>query len=194
MIDKVFKTLGASNHTEGERQENDLYCTDPNAVEWLLQLEDIPKDKVVWECAAGKEHISNVFKEHGYIVRTTDLIQYSPHIETLDFLSPDNNQAMDCTIVTNPPYKYAQQFVEKAFSLVNEGNKVIMFLKIQFLEGKQRRLLFDNHPPKTIWVSSSRISCAKDGEFDKYNGSALCYCWFVWEKGYNGDTVVKWFN
>jgi len=25
-------------------------------------------------------------------------------------------------------------------------------------------------------------------------GGAIAYAWFVWEKGYKGDTVLKWFN
>lgn len=44
-------------------------------------------------------------------------------------------------------YKYAQQFVEKALSIIPEGKKVAMFLKLQFLEGKARRALFRSTPP-----------------------------------------------
>ena len=29
----IFKTLGASNHTERERQKDDFYSTDPKALE-----------------------------------------------------------------------------------------------------------------------------------------------------------------
>jgi len=39
--------------------------------------------------------------------------------------------------------------------------------------------------------------CAKNGEFEKMiaaGGSAVAYAWFVWEKDYKGDTVVKWIN
>jgi len=25
-------------------------------------------------------------------------------------------------------------------------------------------------------------------------GSAVAYAWFIWEKGYKGDTIVKWIN
>lgn len=33
----IFTTLGASNHTEKEREINDYYATDPIAVNALLQ-------------------------------------------------------------------------------------------------------------------------------------------------------------
>lgn len=59
-----------------------------------------------------------------------------------------------------------------------------MFLKIQFLEGKERRKLFEEHPPKTVYVSSSRLNCAKNGDFITYPKSAMAYAWYVWEKGY----------
>lgn len=29
----------------------------------------------------------------------------------------------------------------------------------------------------------------KDG-----GGSAVAYGWYIWEKGYTGNTTVKWFN
>ena len=35
----VFKTLGASNHTDADRQREDYYATEPKATEWLLKLE-----------------------------------------------------------------------------------------------------------------------------------------------------------
>ena len=97
-------------------------------------------------------------------------------------------------IITNPPYKFAKEFVEQAIKSVPDGHKVAMFLRLLFLEGKQRRKLFDIYPPKTVYVSSSRIDCAKNGDFDSSNGMAQAYAWFVWEKGYSGSTTVKWFN
>jgi len=111
-------------------------------------------------------------------------------------LAIDNLEQWDGDIITNPPFKYAQQFVEKALSLIPDGKKVAMFLRIQFLETKERREFFKSYPPKTVYVSSKRILCAMNGEFANYskNGSAACYCWFIWQKGFNGETVLKWFN
>ena len=72
-----------------------------------------------------------------------------------------------------------------------------MFLKVTFLEGKERKNLFLAFPPKVIYVSSSRILCAKNGDFQKMKdggGSAVAYAWYVWEKGYKGETIIKWIN
>ena len=186
----VFKTLGASNHANGERQHEDYYATEPKATEWLCRLEQF--DGRILEPASGEGHISEVLKAAGYEVVSRDLVDRG-YGEVADFLAIDN-QEWKGNIVTNPPYKYAQQFVEKALSIIPEGKKVAMFLKLQFLEGKARRALFRSTPPIRVWVSSSRLNCAKNGDFNANQGGALAYAWFVWEKGYKGDTTVKWFN
>lgn len=186
----VFKTLGANNHSLGEREENDYYATEPKATEWLLKLETF--NSPILEPSCGEGHISEVLIKGGYRVVSRDLINRG-YGEVVDFLSIDNTE-WNGDIITNPPYKYAQEFVEKALQIIPDGHKVAMFLKVQFLEGKRRRKMFDITPPKRIWVSSSRLKCAMNGEFDKMASSAASYAWFVWEKGFRGDTIVKWFN
>lgn len=189
----IFKTLGASNHTEEERQNEDYYATDPIAAELLLSEETFNKN--IWECACGEGHLANVFNRHGYNVRYSDIINRCNN-EILDFLSPENTH-WDGDIITNPPYKFAKEFVEKSLEIIPEGNKVAMFLKILFLEGKERKKLFQKYPPKIIYVSSSRILCAKNGDFQKMKdggGSAVAYAWFIWEKGFKDNTIVKWIN
>lgn len=190
----IFKTLGASNHTEKERQANDYYATDPIAAELLLQQEEFLHD--IWECASGENHLADVFKKHGHNVRTSDIVKRTPTTEEYDFLSMDNT-SWNGDIITNPPYKLATEFIYKALSILREGNKVAMFLKVQFMEGKERKHLFTNFPPKVIYISSSRIMCAKNGDFETMRvggGSAVAYAWYVWEKGYKGDTIIKWIN
>ena len=86
------------------------------------------------------------------------------------------------------------QFVEQALSMIQEGHKVAMFLKLTFLEGKQRAKLFKENPPIRIWVSSSRLKCAKNGDFEQFKSSATAYAWFIWEKGYKGYPEIRWFN
>ena len=105
-----------------------------------------------------------------------------------------NFSRWDGDIITNPPYKYAQQFVEHALSITQEGTKLAFFMKLLFLEGQKRRTLFKNAPPKRIWISSSRILCAKNGKFDNSKSSAVAYCWFVWKKKFKGNPTIGWFN
>lgn len=186
----VFRNLGASNHSKEIREENDYYATSPKAVKLLLDEETFNAN--IWECACGELHINNVLNEYGYNVRNSDLIKRVENIEQLDFLQSTEKWHGD--IITNPPYKYAQEFVEKSIDLIEDGNKVAMLLRLQFLEGKRRKELFKKYPPKYVYVFSGRINCAKNGDFITYNSSALSYAWFVWEKGYKGETIIRWIN
>ena len=184
----VVGPLGASNHSDTERETNDFYATDPKAAEWLIKLEDL--DHNIYEPACGQGHISKVLEAHGFNVKSTDLIDRGYGVGGIDFLKYQDT--FDGDIVTNPPYSLAQEFVEHALQVVSDGHKVCMFLKVQFLEGKSRKKLFTETPPRRVWVSSSRIACIK-------NGTEVCsaiqaYAWYVWEKGYHGDPVLKWFN
>ena len=187
----VFKTLGASNHADHERQREDYYATEPAATEWLCKLEHF--DGPILEPSCGEGHISRVLMAHGYEVESRDLIDRGFGTGGCDFLAIDNVE-WEGDIVTNPPYKYAQEFVEKALQIIPEGRKVAMFLKLTFCEGKARKALFKNTPPQCIYVSSSRLKCAMNGDFDSIAGSATAYAWFVWRKGYKGETVLRWFN
>ena len=191
MKEDIFRNIGATNHSISKiRAENDYYATDPIAGYLLLEVE--PDLANIWECACGAGHLAKVFESFSKLSKATDLIDRG-YGDVEDFLlnkEPYNNG----DIVTNPPYKYAQQFVEHALNKVDVGRKVCMFLKVLFLEGKARKELFNKYPPKTIYISSSRINCAKNGDFDTYTSSAIAYAWFIWEKGYCGETIIKWTN
>lgn len=71
-----------------------------------------------------------------------------------------------------------------------------MFLKLSFLEGQARYSFYKTNPPKYVYVFSERVACAKNGDFysdsGKKIGSAVAYAWYVWQKGFTGDPVIKW--
>ena len=191
----VYTTLGASNHTEDEREQHDYYATDPIAIDVLINDGESEINHNVWECACGEGHLAKRLSDYGYNVTATDLIDRGFGTGGVNFL--ETNTIFNGDIITNPPYKYAVKFIEHALDIIPTGNKVFMFLKLQFLEGKSRKELFKKYPPKCIYVSSSRILCAKNGDFEgmkKSGGSAVAYAWYEWEKGYTGDTIIKWVN
>jgi len=158
-----------------------------------LLLEQETFSHYIWEPACGEGHLSKVLIDHGYDVFSSDLVYRGFGDGQIDFLTfTDSN--LDVDIITNPPYKYAAEFVEKAMETIGDGHKVAMFLKLTFLEGKKRRDLFERYPPKTIYVSSSRLICALNGDFDNTKSSAVAYAWFVWEKGYEGAPIIRWIN
>jgi hypothetical protein len=183
----IYTTLGASSHSNGERESDDYYATEPKAASMLLELEELDN---ILEPSCGEGHLASVFKLMGKTVTSSDLIDRG-YGEVKDFFEWST---WDGDIVTNPPYKYAQEFIEHSIDIIPNGRKVAMFLKLQFLEGKKRKKMFAVNPPKKVYVSSSRIKCAINGEFDKVKSSAVAYAWFVWEKGFDGNPEIEWFN
>ena len=185
----TFKCLGASNHTDHDRQEHDYYATEPKSSELLLEIE--PQLNNIWEVSCGGGHLAEPLRKARKLRIVSDLVDRGYYPEDIS-------------------YKYPLDFLK----LIQENHYVAMFLKLTFLEGKERKKFFEDNPPIRIWVSSSRLLCAMNGEFEKpkkdkagnikldkdgnpimeRQSSAACYAWFIWQKGYKGDTVIKWFN
>lgn len=189
----TFVTLGASNHSDGEREVNDFYATDPNTLELFLDTlkkDNIKLHKNIWECACGMGHLSKVLEHKGYNVYSSDLINRGYGNYNKDFLNMEGLKGHD--ILTNPPYRYAKEFVEHSLNILDDGYYCIMLLKIQFLEGKARKELFNKYPPKYVYVNSSRQTCYINGDMSKKLNSATCYCWFIWEKGFKGEPIIRW--
>ena len=184
----TFATLAASNHSKGEREVNDYYATEPKAVELLLQKEKF--SSIILEPSCGEGHISRVLLDNGYAVKSSDLIDRG-FGEVKDYFEVDEFCG---DIITNPPYKVALDFVKHSLDIIPEGNKVAMFLKLQFLEGKARKEFYKENPPKKIYVASGRLNCAKNGKFEEFKSSAVAYAWFMWEKGYQGSPEIDWIN
>jgi hypothetical protein len=101
----VWKTLGASNHTDKERQSEDYYATDSSAIDKLLST-GIKLSNRLLEPACGEGHLSKRLEGFGYSVLSTDLIDRGYGSGGVDFLK-DYNEAnkWDGDIITNPPYK-----------------------------------------------------------------------------------------
>ena len=186
------KTLGASSHVDHDRQAEDYYATEPKAVRMLLQMEEF-KGKI-WEPACGQGHLSEEMKRLRYEVFSTDIVNRGYGDGEVDFIGIENMNETDMNIITNPPYRYADQFITRSLEILQEGKKLALFLPIRYLEGKARKQIFTHTPPCIVYISSSRLKCAINGEFEKMTGSAVSYAWFVWQKGFNGQTVLKWFN
>jgi len=186
----TFSALGASNHSNHEREKHDFYATDPNAIDSLFAVHEFSKK--IYEPACGMGHLSIRMSARGKEVKSTDLIYRGIGEGGVDFLH-DEIEPIDYDIITNPPYKYAQDFVEKSLEIVQEGNQVTMFLKLTFLEGQKRRKFFDKYPPKNIYVFSKRSQCAINGDEEMFKkSSAACYAWFVWEKGVTTKPIIDW--
>ncbi len=192
-----IKTLSGANlagmSTTRNRVVDDYYATPPEATKAILDKEIL--EGSILEPACGEGHISKVVKEYypNSEVVSTDLVNRNYGQGDIDFLTYDFNRNFD-NIITNPPFKYAKEFIERALKLANK--KVIMFAKIQLLESESRRSLFEKYPPKYIYVFSKRVNPWRNGdpldEKGKPWSSTMCFAWFVWEVGFKGEPTVRW--
>ena len=190
--------------TGNDRADNDFYATPLSATEKLLKFENIFSNELgntILEPAAGMGHISNVLKTHypNANILSTDLIKRDDKfnvdiISGIDFLSFDYKTKFD-TVITNPPFSLIDSFIKKALDISTQ--KVIMLARIQLLEGIKRHNLFKTTPLKYVYVHSQRIKPMKNGNEKNDDGttlqrSTICFAWFVWEHGYNGEPKIRW--
>jgi len=195
-MNPTMKIVGSSNHTQEERQKNDYYATDPQAFKdflWAFQDRDQEElDRMIWEPACGEGNLAKLLMKRGHIVLATDKIDRD-FGNVHDFLENKDRLEWRGDIITNPPYKGNMdiEFVKRSLDKVSPGKWVIMLFKVQFLASKKRYFLFQNLPPKYIYIHSSRIKIWKNNE-DDGGSNALDYAWYVWKKGYEGDTVTRW--
>lgn len=199
-------TIGASNFALKPREENDFYATDPIAIDKLEAAIYIPK--YVWECSCGQGHLSEQLKKYGHQVFSSDLYNRGYGISGIDFLKVNNPSDVidfklpngkDFCILTNPPFKYATEFVTHALEIIPTGGYLMLFLKTTFLEGKRRyEKIFSKTPPRFVLQFSERCDTARNGDFmglKNSGGSAVAYAWFIWQKydkEVKYDTIIDW--
>ena len=188
----VIVTNGGRNFTTTPRAAYDYYATDPRAIDRLLEKETFTNE--IWEPACGGLHLSNRLIQKGYKVYSTDIVRRADNMQVLDFLQYNPPAKNSIDIITNPPYKKGIEFVQHAIEISEGGVKIAMLFKLTFLESKKRYEFFKKHPPKTLYVFSSRITCAMNGDFNKQNQGAIAYAWYIWQVGWKGDPNIKWIS
>ena len=183
---KGYSIAGTSETRD--RVENDFYATPEESTKALLVVEEIIYP--AWEPACGQGHIARLLT--GGTVFSTDLIDRGYGV-VKDFLQDDGESTAE-TIITNPPFNLFQEFAEKALKIAKK--KVILFGKLQALEGKKRATFMQNSPLKTVYVFKSRQNPLRNGspvdEKGKPWASTMAFAWFVWEIGYKGKPNIEW--
>ena len=183
--------------TTRERVENDYYATPYDSTKVLLNNVEFTGNFL--EPCVGGGHIVEVIKQYypNEDIFYMDIVDRGYEDTLVDnFLEHDFKGQKFDNIITNPPYSLAQEFLEKSMEIINENGKVAMFLKIQFLEGVKRKEMFKKYPPKYIYVFTKRQNPWRNGKSVDEKGkpwsSTMCFAWFIWEEGFNGEPVVRW--
>lgn len=212
MDEKLQRAQSLVGTSEG-RPQLDYYPTPPAATRALLDAESF--EGPIWEPACGEGHMSDVLMAGGHEVISTDISDYGyQNMDgVMDFLDAPDDLIVP-NLITNPPFsvvvghkevkdketgeitqkpikKGCEVFVEQA--LKHTTGKVAILQKLAFLEGKERKKMFESTPFKACHVFSRRLTMYREGEKMK-NSGMIAFAWFVWEHGYTGDPVIRWID
>ena len=142
----------------------------------------------VWEPACGQGHMARPLSEF-CITHASDVHDYG-FGEVDDFLLDFPRRKAFDWIITNPPFRLAEQFVQTARHRALHG--VAILVRTAFLEGVQRHAeLFSQHPPTLILQFVERVPMVK-GRVSKEATTATSYCWIVWFRGQGTITAFDW--
>ena len=163
-------------------------------IEHVIGVERV-KQQLCWEPAANRRFMARPLQEYFRTVMESDIQDYGQR-NVLDFLSIDENMRFKGVnwIITNPPFNRAQEFIEKAQRIANDG--VAMLVRTSFLESVMRyQTMFMHNAPDVVAQFSERVPMVK-GRCDPKASTATSYAWLVWHidnlKVADKKTVLTW--
>jgi hypothetical protein len=165
------------------KESYDDFPTPPWATRALLEhvLENRNwQDNSCLEPGCGAGYMSRTLREYFGEVEAYDALNYGTN-QVRDFLTYDYDRNYDW-IITNPPFKHAEEFIMKSLKLANVG--VAVFARTSFVEsvGRYERL-FQPTPPALVAFFSERVPINKNS-MSRTNVTATCYSWLVWRVDY----------
>ena len=166
-----------------KRVASDFYATPIPVIENLFNHHKIKEGNIL-EPSAGNGNFVKVIKDNfnnhitALEIREEEygnLSKYADEVIIDDFLKwkPDKKYK---TIIGNPPYSLALEFMNKCFEIADEDTEIIMLLRTAFLESQKRYEFWQKHPVNKLYVLSKRPSFLNNGKSD-----ATSYSWFIWD-------------
>lgn len=179
------------------RNEADFYATPLETVYTILDsIPDLDTAEFILEPSAGNGNIIKALRERnitGIAIEAMELREEErKNLEALadvvtigDFLKDDTEYIEYDLIIGNPPYSLAQEFIDKALTLLAPGGRLIFLLRTNFLESKKRFTWWQDKIPSGLYVLSKRPSFTGKGT------DATSYSWFVWEKSETDRQTIR---
>jgi hypothetical protein len=152
----------------------------------------LPSVRMAWDPAANRGHMVRPLSEYFFMVKGSDVHDYGAGFEVRDFLLPFPDPFIPSAdwIITNPPFRLAQEFAQRALVLASKG--VALLVRTQWLAGCDRyESLFAVHPPTVVAQFAERVPMFR-GRLDPKGSTATDYAWVVWAKGLAVETRLMW--
>lgn len=169
----------------------DDFPTQPWATRALIEHVIQPQSKrhlremTCWEPACNRGHMAKPLRDAFGGVYCTDVHHYGwdGTDAVLDFLwpgtIPPDGERVDW-VITNPPFRLAEEFIRKGLLVSRQGVAVIV--RTAFLESVGRyKDLFSVNPPSIVAQFTERVPMVK-GRLTATGSTATAYCWLIWDR------------
>ncbi|MDC9701725.1 MAG: SAM-dependent methyltransferase [Alphaproteobacteria bacterium] len=190
MVQNISHAVMAQRH-EGKDSLDD-FPTPPWAtralLEYVIKNENISKMSCL-EPACNRGYMSKVLDEYFSKVESSDIHDYG-FGNVKNFLDDTYEKKSFDWVITNPPFRLAEEFLNKATGVATTG--VALLARTVFLEsvGRYERI-FQNNPPACFAQFTERVPMVK-GRLDKKASTATGYAWFVWKLNEKQNLKLMW--
>jgi len=182
---------GRPVHVAGQRTPLDAYDTPDDLAKMLVGLLPIEPGDMALEPHAGAGAFCRALVGAGANVLAQDIDHRAPalarnpdwHSYHGDFLAA-SYMVQPRWVIGNPPFTDADKHIRKAID-VSERH-VALLLRLAILSSQKRHRLWMAHPPRCVWVMSSRPSFMEIGT-DRFD-----YAWIWWDKQHTGLPTLAW--
>ncbi|ATC93484.1 SAM-dependent methyltransferase [Pseudoalteromonas tunicata] len=150
------------------RNADDYYVTPQTMIDTFLShflVEfSLPKDSVILDPSAGgcDKHEASypaVLAQYGFNrVDSWDIREDSrAECKGIDFTNPNTIHPFSYdAVITNPPFKLADEFTYQALEMVREGGFVVMLQRLNWLGSQKRHAMWQELPLVAVFVHSKR--------------------------------------
>jgi hypothetical protein len=146
-------------------------------MEHVLSTTGFKSGQTCLEPACGRGYMDSVLQEYFSSTDALDIFDYG-YGEVGDFLATSYEPGSHDWVITNPPFKLAEEYIQKALPIARTG--VAILARTVFLESKGRHeRLFESRPPHIFAPFVERVPMVK-GRLDSKASTATAYAWFVW--------------
>ena len=174
----------------------DYYPTPPAATHALLSIikgfyphPDALSGLSCLEPAAGGGHMSDVLQEAFGKVEASDIADPEGRgWGGQDFLQSSPPERKYDWLITNPPFRLAEQFILRASDFARNW---AFLCRLSLLEGIGRYThIWQTMPPSLVAVFVKRLAMVEGRLPNKQDPAAVCYAWFVWKENDRSGRVT----
>ena len=182
-----------------KRKASDFYPTPPGPLASLVPWWDrMYRGGAAYEPAAGDGAILRWLADRGLgrdelwandVVMSDErraiLDGWSSRVTQGDYLTDELAPHRARLVITNPPFRQAQAFCERAIETCDPAGVVVMLMRLSMLGSTKRRAWWATAPLARVGVITPRPS------FTGHGNDACEYAWFLFEPLHRGPAVIE---